>query len=308
MLQGILPVLPTPYQEDGAVDPAAMRALVEFAIDAGVQGVVFPGFASEVEALSDEERISLMRIVVEANAGRVQLIAGASASSVEAVTRFGQEALGMGIRYLMIQAPKEAGTEVAEVTAFFRAISENLPGAEIVLQNAPLPRGSDLSPETLLAVVRDVPAITYVKGETLPSGPAISVLRANPPAHLAGIIGGGGARYVLDEYERGACGTMPALELVDLHVQLDNAWRSGDKTRARDLYARSLPLLLLQAVYRMHLTKHVLQRRGIIGTTLVRAKGAAPDVMAVRDIDSWLAEIADTFTLAPLTQPKGESA
>ena len=308
MLQGILPVLPTPYGEDGAVDPAAMRTLVEFAIGAGVQGLVFPGFASEVEALSDEERISLMRLVVEANAGRVQLIAGASASTVEAVIRFGREALDLGIGYLMIQAPKEAGTQAGEVTAFFRAISAALPGAEIVLQNAPLPRGSDLDPETLLAVVSGVPAITYVKGETLPSGPAISALLANPPAHLAGVIGGGGARYILDEYERGACGTMPALELADLHVQLDRAWRSGDKVRARNLYARSLPLLLLQAVYRMHLTKHVLTRRGVIDTAIVRAKGPRPDAMALRNIDSWLAEAADTFTLAPISHRVGEPA
>lgn len=308
MLQGILPVLPTPYGEDGAVDPAAMRALVEFAIGAGVQGLVFPGFASEVEVLSDEERISLMRLVVEANAGRVQLIAGASASTVEAVIRFGREALDLGIGYLMIQAPKEAGTQAGEVTAFFRAISAALPGAEIVLQNAPLPRGSDLDPETLLAVVSGVPAITYVKGETLPSGPAISALLANPPAHLAGVIGGGGARYIIDEYERGACGTMPALELADLHVQLDRAWRSGDKVRARNLYARSLPLLLLQAVYRMHLTKHVLTRRGVIDTAIVRAKGPRPDAMALRDIDSWLAEAADTFTLAPISHRVGEPA
>ena len=308
MLQGILPVLPTPYGEDGAVDPAAMRTLVEFAIGAGVQGLVFPGFASEVEALSDEERISLMRLVVEANAGRVQLIAGASASTVEAVIRFGREALDLGIGYLMIQAPKEAGTQAGEVTAFFRAISAALPGAEIVLQNAPLPRGSDLDPETLLAVVSGVPAITYVKGETLPSGPAISALLANPPAHLAGVIGGGGARYIIDEYERGACGTMPALELADLHVQLDRAWRSGDKVRARNLYARSLPLLLLQAVYRMHLTKHVLTRRGVIDTAIVRAKGPRPDAMALRNIDSWLAEAADTFTLAPISHRVGEPA
>jgi dihydrodipicolinate synthase/N-acetylneuraminate lyase len=308
LLKGILPVLPTPYGGDGAVDPAAMRALIEFAIGAGVQGLVFPGFASEVEALTDDERISLMRVVVEANAGRVQLIAGASAPGVEAVVRFGREALDLGIRYLMIQAPKEAGTQAREVTAFFRAIADQLPGAEIVLQNAPLPRGSDLDPQTLLDVVGNVPAITYVKGETLPSGPAISVLRANPPPHLAGIIGGGGARYLIDEYERGACGTMPALELADLHVQLDRAWRSGDKAGARTLYSRSLPLLLLQAVYRMHLTKHVLTQRGVIDTTAVRAKGPKPDAMAIRDIDSWLAEVADIFTLAPFAQRVGEPA
>ena len=53
-LTGILPVLPTPFDRDGKIDVAAMPRLVAFAVDAGVAGVVFPGFASEVEHLSGE--------------------------------------------------------------------------------------------------------------------------------------------------------------------------------------------------------------------------------------------------------------
>ena len=43
-LKGILPVLPTPYAIDGEVDPAAMRRVARFALSAGVNGVVYPGF------------------------------------------------------------------------------------------------------------------------------------------------------------------------------------------------------------------------------------------------------------------------
>lgn len=61
-LTGILPVLPTPFTESG-VDIAAMRRIVRFALDAGVAGVVFPGFASEVEMLTGEERLALLETV-----------------------------------------------------------------------------------------------------------------------------------------------------------------------------------------------------------------------------------------------------
>jgi hypothetical protein len=58
-----------------------------------------------------------------------------------------------------------------------------------------------------------------VKEETLPSGAAISHLVANRPASVAGILGGGGARYIVEEYGRGACGAMPAAEFTDLPAQ-----------------------------------------------------------------------------------------
>ena len=55
-LSGIFPVLPTPFTGDGAIDPPALARLVAFVIEAGADGVVYPGMASEVETLSPEER------------------------------------------------------------------------------------------------------------------------------------------------------------------------------------------------------------------------------------------------------------
>jgi len=299
VLRGILPVLPTPFRADGAIDEAAMRRLVAFALRSGVDGVVFPGFASEVESLSGEERRRLLAVVVDAVAGHVPVVAGASAASLEETIAHCRDALAAGVGSVMIQAPRGIGADREAVTAFFRGVAEAVPGPEIVLQNAPAPRGSDLDPRTILAVVRDVPAVRWVKEETLPSGPAITAILAEAPAHLAGVIGGGGARYILDEYARGACGAMPALELADLHVALDRAWQAGDRARARALYMRSLPLLALQALYRMRLTKHVLRRRGVLHNAEVRAPTPELDPWSTADIDGWFDEVADLLTVMP---------
>ena len=101
-LKGILPVLPTPFLADGGIDQAGMERLVIFALEKGVDGVVFPGFASEVETLDAAERASLLKIVVDAVAGRVPVVAGASAADWRDVVEHGRAASDLGIRHLMV--------------------------------------------------------------------------------------------------------------------------------------------------------------------------------------------------------------
>ncbi len=290
-LTGVLPVLPTPFDAAGAADAAALRRITRFALASGVQGVVFPGFASEVETLTPQERRALLAVVADEVAGRVVLVAGASAPTADEVIGHGQVAASLGIRTLMIQPPKSLGQTAEAVAGFLAEVAAALPQVRIVLQNAPAPRGSDLTPEVMVKVVQAVPQVAYVKEETLPAGPAISHILAHCPAHLLGVIGGGGARYVLDEYARGAVAFMPAVELADEHVALDAAWRAGDRALARAIYVRTLPLLTLQAVYRMRLTKLVLMRRGLVDTCDVRAPTPEIDATAIADIDASLAEL-----------------
>ena len=290
-LKGIFPVLPTPFLADGGIDAPGMSRLVGFALDQGVDGVVFPGFASEVENLTTHERATLLKIVVAAASGRVPVVAGASAADWRDVVAHGKVAADLGIRHLMVQPPKSVGTDASALIEFLGHIVEALPEIEIILQNAPAPRGSDLSPQAIVQILRALPQVAYVKEETLPAGPAITHILAHAPDTLKGVIGGGGARYILDEYARGATAAMPALEIAGEHVAIDRALRAGNRHAARRIYVETLPLLVLQAVYRMRLTKHVLARRGVIDGVGVRAATPELDAAAIADIDANLVEL-----------------
>jgi 4-hydroxy-tetrahydrodipicolinate synthase len=305
MLKGIFPVLPTPFRDNGAIDELAMGGIVDFALASGVDGVVFPGFASEVDELNARERATLLALVVKRVAGRVPVVAGASAPNAEEAIAHSREAMANGVSTVMIQAPKNIGVTVEAVASFYRSIADAVPGLEIVLQNAPAPRGSDLRPEVILEIIKGNPAILYVKEETLPAGPAITAILKDAPSHLKGVIGGGGARYLIDEYARGACGAMPAVEIADVHVAIDRAFRSGDVAKARELYMRTLPLLVIQANFRMAFTKYVLTRRGILSNFIARAKVPPMDRHDLAEIDTWLALIADLFDTAPAPRIAG---
>ncbi|HVL71865.1 MAG TPA: dihydrodipicolinate synthase family protein [Beijerinckiaceae bacterium] len=298
MLTGVFPVLPTPFTPEGAVDEAAFLRLVDFALACGVDGLVFPGMASEVETLSPQERASLVAALGKRLAGRVPFIVGASDADPERAAARAEEGRAAGAVAAMVMAPNPLGRDVGRQTAFYAAVAggTRLP---LMLQNAPAPMGAGLDPAEVAAVARAVEAVRFVKEETLPCGQHVTRILEAAGGALDAVYGGAGARYVLDELARGAAGTMPALELADVHVDLMAAWRRGDRAGARRLYTASLPLLVVQMVFRVRLTKEVLRRRGLLASTVARAAGPVLDAGDLAEIDALLAEAGPIFRLHP---------
>lgn len=291
MLKGILPVLPTMFRHSNDLDLDAQRNVIRFALEAGCDGLVFPGVASEYGHLQPDERECLIKQWVEIVDGSVPLVGGASGSDLDEVFSNLQLLSRFNVGIAMILAPSSlTGKEDAQVQ-FFVQIAEAFPDMEIMLQNAPTPIGAGMSSESLLSIVRSVPSIRYIKEEMLPSGPTMSAVKAGAPSSLAGVFGGGGCRYIVDELARGSLGAMPAVELTDLHCAIYQAFTSNDFERARHLYGLSLPLLTSQVVYRMRLTKHVLKQRGVADATHVRAALPELDHHCIEDIDSMLEDL-----------------
>jgi 4-hydroxy-tetrahydrodipicolinate synthase len=295
-ITGVFPVLPTPFTPDGAPDTEAFLRLADFAIEAGVDGVVFPGMASEVETMTAAERAALVAALGAHLRGRVRFVVGAShADPTESAAR-AREGQAAGAVAAMIMAPPHAGQDVAKHVAFYAAVAAAAPGIGIMLQNAPAPNGAGLPPEAVAAIAAQVPAIRTVKEETLPCGQHVTRILAAAQG-LDGVMGGAGARFILDELARGACGTMPALELADAHVALWRAWQRGDRAEARRIYTLTLPLLAFQMTFRVRATKEVLKRRGLLVETGARAAGPKLDAGDMEEIGELLSTAAPTLTM-----------
>ncbi len=291
-ISGVFPVLPTPFGPQGQPDVVSLRRLVRYLLRCGVDGITFPGVASEFAQLSEDERRQLLEAVLAETGGRVPVVAGVTSADAEMTLRLARHARDHGAQALMVAAPpqwNEAGPQIA----YFERLAQAVPGLAIMLQNVPPPVGAGLAPKVLLEVVRAVPAIRYIKEEALPSGQRLSVVLADAPASLLGVLGGAGGRYITDELRRGACGTMPAIELAEVHVALFVAHRAGDARRVRELFTRMLPVLNTQAVFRWALTKQVLLQRGLIDHGGQRIDGPRLDEMDRADLDAFLGDLAD---------------
>lgn len=231
------------------------------------------------------------------------LVVGASAQELAASVRHVQVAASVGAAAAMVMAPASLAGDAAALRAYYQELGAAA-AVPIMLQNAPQPAGAGFDMATIAQVVAAVKAIRYVKEEAMPCGQRIAALlncsELAGARHFGGVLGGAGARYLLDELERGAIGTMPACELTDIHVAMVRAWRAGDRTRARQLYNRSLPLLNFQAVFRWAMTKEVLRRRGIIDSAHVRAPGPRLDAQDQAELGIMLDEIADLLEAFPV--------
>lgn len=290
-VSGIFPVLPTPFGADGTADETALRRLVRYVVKSGCDGATYPGVASEVGELTPDERLHLVAAVQDELAGRLPLIVGISSTSADTCIALGRHAQERGAAAFMVAAPVDRKDAAAQI-AFFGTLGKALT-VPIMLQNVPPPAGAGLDPDTLLQILTAVPAIAYVKEETIPSGQRLSRVRDLAPASLRGVFGGAGGRYVTDELRRGAAGSMPAVELAEVHAALMAAQRGGDEANVRRLFTRMLPILNIQAVFRWALTKYVLQKRGLLTSTRQRAAGPALDAGDRADIDAFLGDIAD---------------
>lgn len=306
MIQGCFPVLCTPFTEAGEIDEAGFQRVIRFVRAAGADGCVFPGVASEVDTLTPEERRTLMARLGQELGGTFPFVCGASADTPAAVRSFIDEGARARAAAAMVMAPKSLGQDLSKHRAFFEGLGDT--PIPIILQNAPFPIGAGLGPEDVAALAASVPAIRYVKEETLPCGQNLTRIRAAAGCEIDGIFGGAGGRYIIDELVRGSLGTMPAAELTDIHASLVTAFRAGREDDARRLYERSMPLLTFQAVFRMHMTKATLRARGVDISTHVRGAGPWMDPQDEAELNRLLLDIASELRVAPLNHTTKELA
>ncbi|HVZ13582.1 MAG TPA: dihydrodipicolinate synthase family protein, partial [Bauldia sp.] len=289
--RGVFAIVTTPFDEHLKVDFEGLRATVRFCIAAGVGGVVSTANASEVGYLNDAERRRVAEVVAEEAAGKAVAIVGISCSCWPIAAELARHAEASGADGLMAMPPTMHRPVADETCRFYGEIAaaSSLP---IMVQNYAGPGGTVLSVPLLARLVREIGSIRYIKEETEFSGPMISEIRTLQAPNLLGVMGGRAGIRMIDEHRRGACGTMPACEVADVHVAVWSALERGDIATAKELHRRLLPLLSLEASYGAVVYKQVLARRGIIGNAAVRQTGGRIlDSEALAELDEMLADL-----------------
>ena len=295
--RGVYVIVPTPFHDDLSLDLEGLRRTVQFCLDCGVDGLVAPANASEQPYLSDDERRAVTQCVIEAGRGKAVVVAGVTSATRLISAELAREAEAMGADALMAMPPNMQRASEAEILAYYRAIDDagSLP---IYLQNYAGPGGTPMSPALITTLLTELPDVRYVKEETEFSSVMMTQIIERAGPVLEGIMGGKAGRHLLDEYARGACGTMPACEIADVHVKLWAALEAGQAEEARAIYRVLLPLLMFETGYGTAVYKEVLRRRGVIGSAAIRQTGGRVlDSHAQQDLTAILGD------LAPLMHP-----
>ncbi len=274
-LQGVLPILPTPFTDDGNVDKTSLRRLIDFELEVGVHGVSILGFMGEAHRLATTERRHIVETVVEQAGGRfptwVGVLAFGSAGAIEQA----REAQELGAAGVFVAPIAVQNDDV--IFDYYASIAETLE-IPVAIHDFPESFGTILSPALIARMANEIDGVDYVKLEEHPVLAKMSRILTMAPDSI-GIFGGLGGLYFLEELQRGSRGIMTGFAFPEVLLAVYETFRAGDTNAASALFDRYVPLIRYEFQPKIGLAyrKFVYQRRGIIDSTFIRPPGSQID-------------------------------
>ena len=239
MFNGALTAIVTPF-DDGEVDERALRELVEFQIQAGVDGLVPCGSTGESATLTHAEHDQVVKIVIEQARRRVPVVAGTGSNSTAEAIRLTASAREAGADGALLISPYYNKPTQEGIYRHYRTIATavDLP---LIVYNIPGRTASNIAPETFARLfdVRNIVAIKEASG---------SMDQASNIRSLCGdrlTILSGDDSLTLPLMALGAKGVIATVSNVmprETH-ELAAAALAGDFARAREIHYKLLPLV-----------------------------------------------------------------
>ena len=164
MIQGSIPALVTPMAEDGSLDRASLRKLVEYHIEQGSNAIVAVGTTGESATLDMAEHCEVIRVVVDQVRGRIPVIAGTGSNSTTEAIQLSLDAKAVGADACLLVTPYYNKPTQEGLYLHHKAVAEAVDIPQI-LYNVPGRTGCDMLPATV-ARLSNVPNIIGIKEAT----------------------------------------------------------------------------------------------------------------------------------------------
>jgi 4-hydroxy-tetrahydrodipicolinate synthase len=269
-LSGVLPVVQTPFNEDGTIDEAALLKECRWVLDQGVAGLT-TGMVSEVLRLSEVERHHVTEVVVAAARERGALsVISCGAESTRTAVAHALHAADVGADAAMVIAPLSVALGDDALYGYYSAVADETELA-LVVQDASGYVGRPLSISLQAQLLENYGDRVYFKPEAPPIGQRFTMLRDATNA-MAKVFEGTGGVALVDSFRRGAVGTMPGAEVCWAIQTMWVALGSSNWTLAYDISGPLSLLIDLQTTIESYVAveKHLLRRQGVLASTLAR--------------------------------------
>ena len=162
MPKGVFPAIITPFNKDGSINEEEYKALIDFQIEGGVDGIVVAGTTGESPTLTHDEKLNLIKLTIQHVNKRVIVIAGTGSNSTQASIEASQEAEKLGVDGLMIVNPYYNKPTQEGLYLHFKAVHDAT-SSPIMIYNIKGRTGVNVETPTLMRIIKDCPRVKSVK-------------------------------------------------------------------------------------------------------------------------------------------------
>jgi len=230
----VVTAMVTPFHKDGSLNLEGARRLARWLQDNGNDGLVIAGTTGEAPVLTDDERLSLFKAVVEAVT--IPVIAGTGTNDTAHSIQLTKEASQLGVAGILAVTPYYNRPSQVGIDAHMRAVcgATNLP---VVIYDIPVRTGRKINTATLAKLANEVKNVAGVKDAA--GNPAESArLMTMVPSSFELISGDDGLTLPLMAVGCTAViGVATHWSGVD-HQEMFKKWNSGDTAGARAVNSR----------------------------------------------------------------------
>lgn len=244
MFHGTFTAITTPFL-NGRFDEKAFRNHIELQVKGGVDGIVPVGTTGESPTLDEDEHLEVIRVAVDAAAGRIKVIAGTGANSTSEAIHLTEAAEKLGIDASLQVTPYYNKPPQEGLFQHFRAVAESteLP---IMLYSVPGRSVVEIAPETAARLAAECDNIIAIK-EAGGDPNRVDLLKAALPSDFQ--ILSGDDPLTIDFMSRGAVGLVSVAsniiptQISDL-VRFMNAGKVTEAQAIHDEYETLLNTLM----------------------------------------------------------------
>jgi len=245
--EGVFPAIITPMAADGSLNEAVFRQVMEFNIQAGVQGFWVAGGTGESVLLDDEENRRIAEIAADQSQGRILNIMHVGAPTTTRSARLAEHAAKAGVEAICCVPPFFYRQSDEAIVEHYRVVAgaADLP---LFVYNLPASTGVEITPQLMQKIQEGVPQLAGLKH----SAPYIPYVRDFAKMGLACLIGN--CRLMLPALTLGATGCVdgPPNMAPERWVALWKAYKSGNLQEAEAAQEHASQVADLIEPFRFH--------------------------------------------------------
>jgi 4-hydroxy-tetrahydrodipicolinate synthase len=241
-LRGCGTALVTPFHQDGSIDDAALRNLVAWQVESGIDFLVPCGTTGETPTLTHDEWLHVIDTTIDVVAGHVPIMAGATSNSTrDAVEKAKEVAARPGVDVILTASPYYNKPTQEGQYRHFKAIAEAVGEKPIILYNVPGRTGANIEPATL-ARLAEIPNIVGVKEA---SGNMVQIAEAINAVPETFLVFSGDDAVTLPVISLGGVGivSVASNEIPHEMANMTRAALNNDWTAARSIHRKYLALM-----------------------------------------------------------------
>ena len=295
-------MVPTPFRPDESIDAESLARVVDWIAGRGLAGMCLPAYGSEFYKLTEAERDQVVTVAVDANNGRVPVVAQANHPSARIAADLARRYSDMGVDVISFAVPRQFGSSDADIVEYCAAVAAATP-QPVLIQDFN-PGGPTMGPALVTEILDRCDNLRFVKLEDPMMIDRLIAIRSATAGRI-GILEGWGGLYMLEGVAAGIDGIMPGAALADLLDAVFAAAVAQRRERAHDLFGSLLPYIgfgLQDFELFLQIEKRTLTRRGLIASPTVRALSHTPSAAVLAHVD-FLIDQVERLAAEPFGQP-----